>query len=134
LPASPRARLDKVAGGELATEELLFEKTRFLSGCIPAVPEDEVLTLASHLEFHRDFSSLSSHVGEYSLIWPVSSKRTTDRVHIHYEGRLNESDVNAGISGSVGYYALSLAAAEDFNYQYPESSFEIYNYINTNEV
>ncbi len=134
LPASPRARLDKVAGGELATEELLFEKTRFLSGCIPAVSEDEVLTLASHMEFHRDFSSLSSHVGEYSLIWPVSSKRTTDRVHIHYEGRLNESDVNAGISGSVGYYALSLAAAEDFNYQYPESSFEIYNYINTNEV
>ncbi|MBI5009554.1 MAG: hypothetical protein HZB98_07890, partial [Bacteroidia bacterium] len=56
------------------------------------------------------------------------------RVRIHYEGRINESDVNAGISGSIAYYTLSLAAAEDFNYQYPESSFEIYNYINTNEV
>jgi hypothetical protein len=55
-------------------------------------------------------------------------------VHIHYEGKLNEAEVNTGISGTVSYYTLSLAAAEDFNYQYPESSFEIYKYINTNEV
>ena len=134
LPASSRLRLDKVAGGEVAPEELLFEKTRFLSACVPAVPEDEVLTLAAHTEFHKDFSSLASHAGKFSLIWPFSSKRSSHRVHIHYEGRLNEQDVNAGISGSVAYYTLSLTAVEDFNYQYPESSFEIYNYINTNEV
>ncbi|MBK9390343.1 MAG: hypothetical protein IPN68_09185 [Bacteroidetes bacterium] len=134
LPASTRIRLDKLAGGEVASEELLFEKTRFLSACFPAVPEDEVMTLASHTELYRDFSSLSSHIGEYSMVWPVLSKRTTDRVHIHYEGRINEADINAGISGIVAYYTLSLNSAEDFNYQYPESSFEIYNYINTNEV
>jgi hypothetical protein len=86
------------------------------------------------MELYRDFSSLSSHIGENSLVWPLLSKRTTDRVHIHYEGRLNEADINAGMSGIVAYYALSLNAAEDFNYQYPESSFEIFNYINTNEV
>jgi hypothetical protein len=134
LPASSRSRLDKVAGGEVATEELLFEKTRFLSALIPAVPEDEILTLAAHMEFYKDFSSLASHSGKFALIWPFSSKRSSHRVHIHYEGRLNEQDVNAGISGSVAYYTLSLTAVEDFNYQYPESSFEIYNYINTNEV
>jgi hypothetical protein len=134
LPASSRLRLDNIAGGEVAADDLLFEKTRFLSACFPAVPEDEVLTLAFHMELYRDFSSLSSHIGENSLVWPLLSKRTTDRVHIHYEGRLNEADINAGMSGIVAYYALSLNAAEDFNYQYPESSFEIFNYINTNEV
>jgi hypothetical protein len=134
LPASSRLRLDKVAGGEVAPEQLLFEKTRFLSACVPAVPEDEILTLAAHMEFYKDFSSLASHSGKFALIWPFSSKRSSHRVHIHYEGRLNEQDVNAGISGSVAYYTLSLTAVEDFNYQYPESSFEIYNYINTNEV
>jgi len=134
LPASSRSRLERVAGGEVSDEELLFEKAKFLSACVPSVPEDEVLTLAAHMEFYKDFSSLSSHIGEYTLIWPFSSKRTSHRVHIHYEGRINEPDVNAGISGSISYYTLSLAAAEDFNYQYPESSFEIYNYINTNEV
>jgi hypothetical protein len=134
IPKASKIRLDRVSGGEVPTEEFLFERTKFLANCFPRIPEDELLSIATQLKFYRDFNSLSSQLSDNSLIWPFSATRKTDRVHIHYEGKINEIEVNTGLSGIASYYALSLSVAEEFNYHYPESSFEIYKYINTNEV
>jgi len=134
LPENSRGRLDKIAAGEVSNEEFLYEKTTFLTGCFNSVPEEELLTLSCNLKYFKDFTALSSRINENTLIWPVSPARKTDRVHIHYEGKLTEKEVNTGIGGNVSYYSLSLSAVEEFNYQYPESSSEIYKYININEV
>jgi ATP:ADP antiporter, AAA family len=134
VPGSSKIRLDRIANGEVPKEEFIFERTRFLSNCFPSVPEEELLTIATQLKFWQDFNALYSQISDNSLIWPITSNRKSDRVHIHYDGKLSEAEVNTGISGMVSYYTLSMAAAETFGYQFPESSFEIYDYINTNEV
>jgi ATP:ADP antiporter, AAA family len=134
IPAASRKRLDKIAAEEVANEELLFEKTRFLKSCFAAVPEEELLTLAYNLKYFKDFSSLSTRVSDQTLIWPFSESRKTDRVYIHYDGKPGEKDINSGLSGGVSYYTMALSAAEEFNYQYPESSSEVYRFININEV
>jgi hypothetical protein len=114
--------------------ELLYDRTIFLANCFTSIPEDELLTIAEHLIYHSDFRSLSSRLTNNSLIWPVHATIPSGRVHIQYDGKISEAIVNEGLSNNVSYYSLSLSAAEDFNYQYPVSSLEIYKYINTNEL
>ncbi len=134
LPATARSRLDQIAGREVAGEELLFEKTLFLTKCFPGILEDEILTLAENLRFHKDFPTLSSVIMDNSIIWPVSQKQGNGKVIIHYEGKLDEKEFAGGNKGTGSFYSLSLAVAEDFDYQFPESSIEIFNYINSNEA
>ena len=134
LPATTRRRLDQLAAKEIAGEEMLYEKTMFLSKCFPGIQEDEVLTLAEHLMFHKDFASLSADVMDNIIIWPVLEEDSNGKVIIHYEGRLNEADFASGTKETGSFYTLSLPAVENFDYQYPDSSIEIFNYININEV
>jgi len=134
LPDSYRDRLGKIAEGKVPREEFLFEKTRFLSGCFLSVPQEELLTLAASVKYFGDFSSLSANLKDNTLIWTLSDDSDAGKVHIHYEGRLTENEVNKAMTRDIAYYTLTMAAAEDFNYQYPDYSFEIYNYINSHEV
>lgn len=134
IPESSRKRLGKIAEGELPGEEFLSARTLFLANCFPSVPEDELLSIAAHLKYHKDFQSLTSQITDNIIIWPLSGTGTTGRVHIFYNGKISEADLNTGFTGKTSYYTLSLSATSDFNYQYPESSFEIYKYIDINEV
>lgn len=134
LPETIRSRLDKIAAGEVPVEELLFEKTMFLSEWLPGIRADEVLTLAEHLHYYRDFARLSSDIMDNSIIWSVPQHRGKGEVIIHYEGRLNEADFTTAPKVEGSYYTISQASIEDFDYQYPERSIEIFKFINSNEV
>jgi len=134
IPVSYKNRLDTIAGGGLADEEYLLTKTRFLSDCLPAIPEDELLTLAARMEYHKDFISLAAKPQDHMIVWALSETNQKIRVLINYDGKISEEALNAGIKGSPSYYTLPLVAADDFNYQHPESSNIINEYIGTNDV
>ena len=134
IPESYRKRLGKIAEGEMDDEEFLLARTLFLHNCFPSVPEDELLSVAAQLKYHKDFLSLSSQATDNTLIWTLSASGIPARVYVSYDGKLSEADINAGLSGNISYYTLSLSAADDFNYQYPDSSFEIFRYIKSNEL
>jgi hypothetical protein len=133
LPESNRIKLDIISESRMPKEEFLYEKTRFLAERLPSVSEAELLSLAVYLKYFKDFNSLSSALTDNTIIWPVSENRPAGKVHIHYEGKLDETKVVSGSAGNVSYYLLALAAAEEFTYHYPESSFGIFNYIKNNE-
>ena len=134
IPESNKKRLGRIAEGEVPEEEFIMAKTSFLSGCFQSVPEEELLSIAGQLKYHKDFESLVSDLKDNTIIWTISGTAKADRVHVFYEGKLSETDINTGPDSRIAFYSLSLSAADDFNYQYPDSSFEIFKYIETNEV
>lgn len=134
IPVSYKSRLDTIADGGLADEEFLLTKTRFLSACLPAIPEDELLSLAFRMEYHKDFISIASKPQDHKIVWTLSETQQKIRVLINYDGKISEEAVSAGIKGSASYYTLPLNAADDFNYQHPESSYIVNEYIGTNEL
>jgi hypothetical protein len=133
IPESARKRLGRIADGEMAAEEFILARTLFLHNCFPSIPEDELLSVAAHLKYHKDFGSLTAQTTENILVWSLSATGATQKVHIVYDEKISETDINSGM-GDIFYYTLPLSVAEDFNYQYPESSFEIFQYIDTNEL
>jgi hypothetical protein len=68
------------------------------------------------------------------LIWTLSGSGAPSQVQIVYGEKISETDINSGMEGNVFYYTLALSVADDFNYQHPESSFEIFQYIDSNEL
>ena len=133
IPESYRKKLGRIADGEVYEEEFIMARTSFLASCFPSVPEEELLSIAGQLKFHKDFESLTSGITDNSAIWPVSGSAEPGKVHVFYEGKLSEADIIIAIGENISYYSLSLSATDDFNYQYPDSSFEIFKYIETNE-
>jgi len=133
LSDASASRLDKIVTGKVSREELLYEKTGFLAACFPAVPEDELLSVAPELKFFRNTKELGDAALNNSLIWRLTPEGGPS-VKIHYEGSYSGSGTGISDSGDTAYYALSLAVAEDFEYKYPESSVHVYDYINTNEA
>lgn len=134
IPESCKKRLGRIADGEVPEEDFFMARTSFLSTCLSSVPEEELLSIVGQLKYHKDFESLTSGLTGNTLIWTISGTAEPDRVHVFYEGKLSENDINTGPGGNISYYSLPLSAAEDFNYQYPHSSFEIFKYIESNEV
>lgn len=133
LSDASASRLDKIVTGKVSSEELLYEKTGFLASCFPAVPEDELLSIAPELKFFSNTKELSDAALSNSMIWRLTPEGRSS-VQIHYEGSYPGSETGISNSGNTTYYALSLAVAEDFEYKYPESSVHVYDYINTNEA
>jgi len=134
IPASYKNRLDIIAAGGLADEGFLLTKTRFLSACMPAIPEDELLTLAARMEYHIDFGSIASKPHDHMIVWTLSETKPKIRVHINYDGKISEEAVNAGIKDRASYYTLPLNAVDDFNYQHAESSNIVNDYISTHDM
>jgi len=134
IPESSQKRLGKISKGEVPEEEFHIARTMFLANCFPSIPEDELLSIAAQMKYHKDYGSLSSQLTDNTLVWTLSGTGTPGRIHIFYDGKLSEADINEGLTANTSYYTLSSSATDDFNYQYPESAFEIYKYIDINEV
>jgi hypothetical protein len=134
IPESSRKRLGRISDGEMAEEEFLMARTMFLHNCFPSISDDELLSISAQLKYHKDLGSLTSQTTENMLIWTLSGSGAPSQVQIVYGEKISETDINSGMEGNVFYYTLALSVADDFNYQHPESSFEIFQYIDTNEL
>ncbi|MCX6256052.1 MAG: hypothetical protein NTV31_16495 [Bacteroidia bacterium] len=114
-------------------KNLLFEKTKFLSGCFVGIPEEELLSLSGAIKYIKDFKTGSSLFSDDCIIWSLSDEKPWDTAYIHYGRQLNADGEKFPGKDNVSYYILPLNAVEVYHYQFPESSYEILKYIDKNE-
>ena len=103
----------------------VFEKTEFLSAVFKGTNEETLISLASRMIFSDNPGSASASVPGGLVVWPCGSGdnpaifRNSDEAGIKLKHE----------AGAQGYYILPLKAAEEFNYQEPERSKPILDYI-----
>ena len=124
-----RKRLDKIIDKKIKKEELLFEKVLFLSKYFGGIPEDELLPLASEMNFVTDQVAGFRGAPEGFIIWVLTKTDEADEVFVLYNG---ETDKTIGLKYSgrnVSFYILRLNSVEEYHFQFPDKSFEILEYI-----
>ncbi len=134
IPETSKKKLDRIISGEINNEELVFEKVKFLSSCFAGVNKDELLFLAEKMAFARnDQSGIYSQPSD-TILWSFSNEKADPEVFINLEESNDLSGVIKDIrSACLFCYVLSLNSVKDFNFQYPESSYDIFKYIDTKE-
>jgi len=128
IPEKTKNKLERTTSPGFDKEELLFEKTRFLSALFGGIPEDELLTLASRMKYFRDSTVPDS---EYRcIIWFLAEDRTHTSVIVLNDDKVIPNPVN---EKNKGMYLLSLESVKEFHRHFPEHVFEILKYISENE-
>jgi ATP:ADP antiporter, AAA family len=133
IPDLTKKRLDKIVNGEINEEELLFEKIRFLSNCFPGIIEEELLSMASYMQYADEYKTESPLFANSCIIWSFSVDKQDINVHIRYSDQHNGDDKKVTGKDNYSYYVLPLTAVEEFNYQFPDKASEILKFIDKNE-
>jgi len=128
-----RMKLDKISSGKADENELLFEKTKFLSSNFIEIPEDDLLFLAGAMNYYESISGEMLPYAEGSIIWPGKSGKTIPRVIILRRDDAERPEGALTAEQNVGFYILDMEAVEAFYTQFPERVFYIMKYIDDNE-
>jgi hypothetical protein len=133
IPSLVKIRLDKIVNNETEEEELLFNKTKFLSTLFPDIPEDKLLFTVKEMKYLRRIpAEYQLHPGGI-ILWSFLPDLTFQRtVKVIFVGD-PQFDKFGIPSGESVFYLLNLETIEEFNYLYPEHSYEILKYIDDNE-
>jgi len=129
LPVTIKSKLDKITNGESDDEELIFDRIKFLSTCFEGIVEEELLSLAGAMNYMKTFQPDSPLYSEDSIIWALSSDKAEKEVYIHYSVQMEDSVDKFQGKDNTSYYILPLHAIDDFNYQFPDNSIELFKYI-----
>ncbi len=119
-----RKKLDRIIDGEYKDDELLFEKTVFLSKFFKMIPEDELIELAEKLVYVKDIKKNGQCAPE-CIIWDVKDE---NRVIVNHGGESRKYNSEGPC------YVLPLDTVREFSRIFPESMKEILTYIDLNEV
>ena len=130
---SSRNRLDLIIYGETDSRELLLEKTQFLSNCFQGIPEDDLLSLSAAMKLITDGSPGIAAFPDDCIIWPLTSDNRAKRGYLRNSGSLKAYAEKFNGMNNTAFYLLPLSDVEVHNYQYPERSFEILEYIDSCE-
>jgi ATP:ADP antiporter, AAA family len=124
IDAKLKDRIEMFINNEIADEELLYEKVRFLSSVFTGADEDYLLFLANSLKYLKvpEGNALPS---AGFILWSITEG--SEAVVINDQSDTDEMVTR--IKSDGGFYLLPLAAVEDFHYQHPEQSSIILNYI-----
>ena len=139
ISASPRipdlikTRLDKIINGTTDNKELLFEKVKFLAKYFMGISEDELLLLASQMRYLKNFDRESLRYSEGCIIWPLNGDNGSNEVHVVYDGEMERLSRKYQDEQHLSFYFLPLIAVEEYNFQFPDKSYEILKYIDNNE-
>jgi hypothetical protein len=119
----------RIISGNFAKEELLFEKTVFLSGMFSGIPEDELLFLAESLRFAGEIEKTEGDC----IVWSRESEADTFTTLIYYQGQEEGIYKILGKEVSVRYI-LPLTKTNEFRSIFPERAFGIYQHIDKFET
>jgi len=134
IPEANRKQLDKIVAGEVTEKELVYEKVRFLSSCFKGISEDELLYLSEKLAFARNDQSGIYSQPSNTIMWSFSSENSEPEIFVNQEDITDPGKIARDIRTTCYYcYVLPLNAVSEFNFQYPESSFGIFEYIDNCE-
>lgn len=134
IPGDNRNQLDRIVAGEISERELIYEKVRFFSTCFTGVSEDELLGLAEKTTYVTN-----DHRGIYSqpantILWLFPDEESEPEVIVNIEESADLSRIAKDIRVSCHFcYVLTLSSVREFKFQYPESSYRIFKYIDTKE-
>jgi hypothetical protein len=130
IPDVSRKQLDRIIAGEMNEKELVFEKVRFLASCFKEIKEDELLILAYKMSFARNDEKGIYSQPSNTIAWSFSSEKSEPEIFVNHEDITDPGKIVRDMRmNSYFCYVLSLNTIREFNFQYPESSFGIYKYI-----
>jgi ATP:ADP antiporter, AAA family len=133
IPDQVRERLEKIINGEVNEKELFYEKNQFISARFPGIPEEELLSLAGAMKYEKNFPGRSKSSAESSIIWSLSNDNKTEEAYIYYNEQERNLSKRFEERDEASFYVLPLNAIEEFQYQFPERSFEIMKFIENAE-
>jgi len=130
IPGASRKHLDRIISGEINEKEFVFEKVRFLASCFKEIKEDELLILAYKLSFARNDEKGIYSQPSNTIAWSFSSEKSEPEIFVNHEDITDPGKIVRDMRmNSYFCYVMSLNTIREFNFQYPESSFGIYKYI-----
>jgi ATP:ADP antiporter, AAA family len=129
LPKAIDKRISKQINDGIPLPEYLYEKVRFLTNLFKGIPEDELLLIAGSINHYtiNEFK-IKSQIPD-SIIWILTNDLSVVNVITVFDGNLDEFNEIKSIPSKAYIYLLPLAGLEDFRKNFPENSFEIYNYL-----
>jgi hypothetical protein len=130
IPDSIKKRLDNIMNGTTAKKGLLFEKVQFLSEYFKGIAEDELLPIAGEMKYINDFDIESVRSSGGCIIWLLYHEI---EVYVVYNGQIDNLKTKLRNEPVQEVYLLTLGAIEEYLFQFPDKSFEILEYIDTNE-
>ncbi len=132
LPKEIKEQLDRTTSNKTLPGELLYEKTKFLSGCFAGLTEDDLLSVAGSLKYLDKVNNEDLVSEDGVIIWPVQSGEPCAEVKIIYNAD-NDEETKLPEGKYDHCYLLPLKRIEDFNFSYPGKALEIMKYIETHE-
>jgi ATP:ADP antiporter, AAA family len=133
IPVQTRQKLDVIINGEQNEKDLIFEKVKFLSMHFNNIPEEELLFLAGELIYRYDYETRLGADIKNCIVWVCSNDKPEGEAYIHYERGKPLKDELTVKYGKGFLYLLPFGAIDEFHHQFPETSYEIFNYIEINE-
>lgn len=134
IPEATRKQLDKIIAGEITEKELVFEKVRFLTSCFKEIKEDELLFLADKMLFARNDERGIYSQPSNTIAWSFSSEKSEPEIYLNYEDITDPGKIAKDMRTTCYFcYVLSLNTVREFNFQFPESSFGVFKYIDNCE-
>jgi hypothetical protein len=109
-------KLDKILDGTSNKKGMLFEKVQFLRDNFAGIAAWELFAMAGELHFINDPDEDSGEFEPGCILWFFNEEQKKHYAQIIYNGTTDTP------GPGVAVYRLSLAAAEEFNFQYPHNS------------
>ena len=125
LPEATRHRLDGIISGTADPKHLLYEKVQFLAKILNGIPEDELLPLASELNYLKYFESEIVNSSDGCIVWHLNDRENEPL--IFYKG---ETEIIVRkLRNRESFYMLALTAIEEYHFRFPEQSGVILKYV-----
>jgi AAA family ATP:ADP antiporter len=132
IPDDTGSRISKIVSGAIPRREFLFEKVKFLSLILKDISENELIFLAGQIKYSEAPDIVSTGNFADSILWNLKGDFSVASLSSVFDNIFSNSSVKDAPEDSF-FYILPVTALEEFRRIYPESSFEIFNYIDNQE-
>jgi AAA family ATP:ADP antiporter len=133
LPAGQLEDAHKIISGRFDKNEMLFEKTVFLSEVFPGTPDDELLFLAEHLIIAHSIEKTSLLGSGNFIEWNHNTENGKFTTELVYDGKEVKNGAERP-SGNTIRYVLPLSKIDEFSIHFPERAFSIYQQLDQFET
>jgi ATP:ADP antiporter, AAA family len=134
IPGKQGLRTNKIISGEIPQADLIYEKVRFLSKLFSEIPPDELLILAGVIRYYENRELIAGQELPDSILWIVLPDFKIAASYTIFEGKLPQFSDDQSVSADSICYLLPFTALEDFRKNYPENSFELFSYLDKQEI
>ncbi len=129
-----REYIEQIISGRRDDMEFIFEKLLFLASVLPGINKDELLILASGMIYAAGNTGQLTFPPEGFIAWVFMKGNTEPEIIINTANADINHDTLTLTDKTEFCCILPLSAVEEFDYQFPESSFAIFKIIDDNEV